>query len=98
MHTGYAVSAAEIRFIRETFQLRPRDLAKALNVAPNTAMRWESPENRNQPTGLQEEVLRALHNVAIRVQNNEAERRIVSGLIALGIGALIFYLLTQTRA
>jgi uncharacterized protein YjeT (DUF2065 family) len=40
-------------------------------------------------------VLRALHNVAGRVQHDQEQRAMIAGMIALGIGALIFYLLTQ---
>lgn len=85
----------QLRFICEVFNLSPKDLAKALNVAPNTIHRWERGEN--PPAGLQEEVLRALHNVAMKVKDDEGERAMVGGLIALGIGALIFYLLTNRQ-
>jgi transcriptional regulator with XRE-family HTH domain len=87
---------AEVRFIRETFGLSQRDLAKALNVAPFTVSRWEA-EQGNAPTGLQDEVLRGLHNVALQVhaQNDAARAKVIGGIIALGIGALIFYLLSQ---
>lgn len=83
----------QLRFVCEIFKLSPKDLAKAMNVAPNTVHRWEKGEN--PPTGLQDEVLRALHNVALKVKDDEAERAMVGGLIALGVGALIFYLLTN---
>lgn len=83
----------ELALVRETFELSQRDLAKALNVAPYTVARWEAGDN--EPTGLQEEVLRALHNTAIRTRHDEAAARALGGLIALGIGALIFYLLTR---
>ncbi len=85
---------AEIEFIRETFGLSKRELAKALNVAPYTVARWEA--GGNAPTGLQQEVLRALHRTAVetapRTDNSAAN---LGGLIALGIGALIYYLLTR---
>ncbi len=84
----------EIKFIRKTFDLSQRDLAKALNVAPYTVARWEA--GGNAPTGLQQEVLRALHQSAVetasRTDNSAANW---GGLIALGIGALIYYLLTR---
>ncbi len=85
----------EVQFTREVFGLSPRDLAKALNVAPYTVARWEKGENT--PTGLQEEVLRALHNTAVHVRqkNDEETAKVIGGLVALGIGALIFYLLTR---
>lgn len=91
------MTADQVRYIREVFALSQRDLAKALNVSPATVARWEtsSQTGGHSPTGLQEEVLRALHNVAIRVHDNETEKQMVSGLIVLGIGALIFYLLTK---
>lgn len=84
----------EIAFIRETFGLSQRDLAKALNVAPFTVARWEA--GFNEPTGLQDEVLRALHRTAMETSaraDDSAAR--VGGLVALGIGALLFYMLTQ---
>jgi hypothetical protein len=52
-------------------------------------------KGENPPTGLQDEMLRALHNFALKVKDYEAERAMVGGLIALGVGALIFYLLTN---
>ena len=85
----------EIEFIRRTFSLSQRDLAKALNVAPFTVARWEAAGNA--PTGLQEEVLRALHSTAVKTaaRKNDDAAKEMGGLIALGIGALIFYLLTR---
>lgn len=85
---------AEIAFIRETFRLSQRDLAKALNVAPFTVARWEA--GFNEPTGLQDEVLRALHRTAVETasRTDDSAAR-VGGLVALGIGALLFYMLTQ---
>lgn len=58
-----SVGPTEIAFIRKTFRLSQRDLAKALNVAPYTVARGEA--GGNEPTGLQEEVLRALHQTAV---------------------------------
>lgn len=92
------MSPTEIRYIEEIFGLDAKALAKALNVAPNTVLRWElgkDAKGGNEPTGLQEEVLRALHNVALKVQDDEAQKRMIAGMIALGIGALIFFLATQ---
>jgi transcriptional regulator with XRE-family HTH domain len=89
------VTVADILFIRTTFKLEARDLAKALNVSPATVGRWESGESA--PTGLQAEVLRALHNVALQVKDDEAQKQMIAGLILLGIGALIFYLLTRPQ-
>lgn len=85
----------EIRTILETFNLDSRDLAKALNVAPTTVTRWE--EGENSPTGLQEQVLQAIHNTALEVKHQQDSERadFVKGLIILGIGALIFYLLSR---
>jgi DNA-binding transcriptional regulator YiaG len=59
------VGTDEINEILEAFRLEPRDLANALNVAPVTVSRWR--EGANSPAGLQEEVLRALHNTAVEV-------------------------------
>ena len=88
------MTVSDILFIRSTFGLGPRDLAKVLAVSPATVGRWESDESA--PTGLQAEVLRALHNVALNVQgnDNDIQRQRIAGLIHHGIGALIFYLLT----
>ena len=66
-----------------------------MNVTPYTVARWE--DGTNAPTGLQAEVLRALHNTALHVGENEEESAHVGGLIALGIGALIFFLLTRKQ-
>jgi transcriptional regulator with XRE-family HTH domain len=85
----------QIRFILETFNLTQRDLAKAMNVSPPTVARWE--DGSNAPTGLQAEVLRALHSVALQVRNDEVRRQVIAGLIGLGIGALIAYLLVQRQ-
>ena len=94
------VSAAEVRFVREVFVLSQRDLAKALNVTPATAARWElAPEGAGHaPTGLQAEVLRGLHGVALRVRTDPARRQIVSEMVVLGVGALISYLLLEEVA
>ena len=92
------MTPAEIVFVRQTFGLTQRSLAKSLNVSPHTVTRWEA--NTSAPTGLQEEVLRALHNVALEVTANHdaARQALVGGLVALGVGALIFYLLRQANA
>lgn len=87
------MTTADILLIRTTFNLESRDLAKALNVSPATVGRWESGES--EPAGLQVEVLRALHLAAVEVQHDEDRRRRMEGLIHLGIGALLFYLLQQ---
>ena len=85
----------EIQEIEEVFNLTSRDLANALNVAPLTVARWES--GQSNPTGLQEEVLRALHSTALEVrgQKNAQQAKIIRGLIVLGVGALIYYLLSK---
>jgi hypothetical protein len=54
------------------------------NRAPSTAYRHDA-------------LLRALHNVALKVKDDKAQRAMVGGLIALGVGAISFYLLTQPR-
>jgi transcriptional regulator with XRE-family HTH domain len=89
------LGSAEIAFIRQTFGLDQRDLARAMNVAPYTVVRWES--GWNEPTGLQAEVLGALHSAAIKTaaKRDDTAAKALGGLIALGIGALIFSLLTQ---
>lgn len=84
-----------IRFMERTFGLDSQELAKALGVAPVTVSRWE--QGLNTPTGLQAEVLNGLHNVAMSINQSHDQQRaeFVKGLIVLGIGALIFYLLSQ---
>ncbi len=93
-----ALKPQEIAFIRQTFSLSQRDLAKALNVSPATVSRWES--GSNEPTGLQGEVLRALHSTALdaTAKNDAAKQAAIGGLIALGVGAMIFYLLTREQS
>jgi transcriptional regulator with XRE-family HTH domain len=85
----------QIKNIENTFNLTKNDLAKALGVAPVTVGRWESGEN--EPAGLQAEVLQGLHNVALDVKrkNDAQQTEFLKGLILLGIGALIFYLLIK---
>ena len=84
----------EIAFIKQTLGLDSRGLAKAMNVALFTVARWERGEST--PTGLQEEVLRALHQTAQKVaaEKSANEAKVVGGLVALGVGALIFAALT----
>jgi len=53
-------------FVREVLFLSQRALAKSMNVAPFTVSRWES--GASSPTGLQEEVLRALYNKAVELK------------------------------
>ena len=91
------MTAADVIFIRDTFKLSQRDLAKSLNIAPYTVARWES--GISEPAGLQAEVLRALFNTATEISQRQdtARAQTVGGLIALGIGALIFYLLSSKR-
>ena len=87
----------DVKLIRDTFNFSKRDLAKALNVAVFTVTRWES--GGTIPSGLQEEVLRALHQTAIYVlrKKDDAMTEMISGKISLGIGALIFYLITESE-
>ncbi len=89
------VGLGELTFIKEALGLSSKDLASALNVSPQTVARWE--EGKNEPTGLQSEVLQGLHNVAMQVQEQQDEHQaaMIKGLLLLGIGALIFYLLTK---
>lgn len=87
----------EVSYIREVFGLSQRDLAKALNVAPYTIVRWET--GGTSPSGLQDEVLRALYKTAMetRQKKDDEAAKAIGGLVALGIGALIFYLLTKEK-
>lgn len=89
------MEAAHIRFIEETLSLGSSDLAKALGVALITVTRWE--QGLNTPTGLQAEVLQGLYSVALSIQDARDQQHAdtVRGLVTLGIGALIFYLLNQ---
>lgn len=87
------MDASQIIYLRETLGLSQRDLARALGVAPVTVLRWES--GTNQPTGLQLEVIRALHSSAMSVEGDAAKRAIAAGLVGMGIGALLFWALTQ---
>ena len=84
-----------MRFIETVLGLGSQDLAKSLGVSPITVFRWE--QGSNAPTGLQAEVLQGLYNIALDIERTIDQHRaeIVRGLIILGIGALIFYLLSQ---
>ena len=90
------MDSAQIALIKETLGLSTQDLAKALSVAPVTVARWE--QGKNTPTGLQAEVLEGLHSVSLGVQRgqDDGQSALLRGLVVLGIGALIFYLLTRT--
>lgn len=87
------MTAGEVRFVQSTFDLDRRGLARSLNVSPATVDRWESGESL--PAGLHEEVLRALHGVAVRVVSDDARRERIAGLVALGVGALVAYLIRR---
>ena len=89
------MNPAQIRFVEETLRLTGQDLARSFGVAPVTVARWE--DGRTAPVGLQAEVLQGLHSVAltIREQQDEQTSEFIRGLVLLGIGALIFYLLSQ---
>jgi hypothetical protein len=78
----------------DVFHLSQRNLARSMNVAPFTVARWEKGEST--PTGLQEEVLRALHNIALQLRSDNDSQRAaaVGSLIGLGLGALIVSLLS----
>ena len=91
------MDASQIRFIKDTLRLTSHNLAKALGVAPITVARWE--EGLNIPSGLQSEVLQGLYNVALEVERDGDGKRadMINGLLLLGIGALIFYLLSRGR-
>ncbi len=82
-------------FIKDTLRLSSQDLAKSLGVSSITVTRWE--QGTSTPTGLQAEVLQGLYNVALTIERNRDQQRaeMVRGLVLLGIGALIFYLLVQ---
>ncbi len=89
----------EIETIKETFKLDNADLARALNVTPYTVDRWLKKTEFTSPAGLQKEVLQGLYNTAVEVKrrNDKETENFIGGLIALGIGALIFYLLTKSK-
>lgn len=55
------LSAAEIRAIRERFDLTQSDLAKLLHLGQNTVSRWES--GRNVQTAAMDVLLRLLRDV-----------------------------------
>lgn len=90
-----AVEASQIRLLEETLNLGSHDLAKALGVAPITVSRWE--EGSTTPNGLQAEVLQGLYSVALEIRQSQDRERneMIRGLVVLGIGALIFYLLSR---
>jgi transcriptional regulator with XRE-family HTH domain len=83
------MDAASIKSLREAMGLTPTELAKALNIAVFTVRRWET--GQNEPTGLQSEVLQALRSVVGRMP---IRARDVGDQLRLGLGAMIFQLLT----
>lgn len=91
------MTSKEIAHVIDVFDLNPRELARVLNVAPQTITRWLS-DAGCVPTGLAADVLRGLHGAALQVQHDEARRREISGLLTFGVGAMIFHLLTVFAA
>jgi len=87
------VSPEQVIYVRETFGMSQRALAKAMNVAPLTVYRWES--GANEPSGLQREVLQALHLVALKVASDPNKCAAIGGKLAMGVGALIYVLLLE---
>jgi ribosome-binding protein aMBF1 (putative translation factor) len=83
------MSPEDIAFTREVFGLSQRELARSLNVAPFTVARWEA--GQSSPTGLQDEVLRALHTVALQKAGSREPQssKMIGGLLLLGIGGLL---------
>ena len=88
---------SQIEYIQSVLGLSANDLAKAMGVAPITVGRWKN--GTNLPTGLQAEVLQGLHSVALTIEQEKDQKSadMIKGLVMLGIGALIFYLLTRNR-
>lgn len=90
------ISRDQLKFIMKTFALDETSLAKTLGVAAFTVTRWMSGES--SPSGLQEEVLNGLFNAAIQVaKKTHNEQKAIRGLVSLGIGALIFHLMTKVK-
>lgn len=89
-----SVTGDDVRYIRSVFKLSQRELANALGVAPYSVTRWEGGAS---PTGLPAEILSALHRTAIDAEQKEDdfETKLVRGLILMGIGALLFHLLSR---
>jgi DNA-binding XRE family transcriptional regulator len=90
-----SISAADVRFVRDVFDLTRGELAKALGVAAFTVNRWER-DGGSQPSGLQAEVLGALHTAALELRG-DPHWEVASGLIRLGIGATVHRALTSGR-
>lgn len=83
----------EIKAIRTFYGWTVRDMARVLNVANGTIYRWENGDF--VPEGCAKEVLQALYNVAQHFKDDEQERQRIAGLVSMGIGAMIFILLTR---
>lgn len=86
----------EINFILDTFHFTPKDLARCLGVAPFSAVRWQS--GASTPTGLAEEVLRALHETVQFLSagpTGAADVERAGGFLALGLGSVLFTALTN---
>ena len=89
------MSPDDVLFIRQTLGLSQHELSKALNIAPFTVARWEKRDGGNEPSGLQAEILRALHSTALDVAGDVQVAKAVGTQLALGIGALIYRLMKQ---
>lgn len=81
----------QVAMIRRTFGFSKPDLARALNVAPFTIARWE--RGSNAPVGLQADVIRALHGLALlATAKGGTTKKLMGDMIRLGIGALLLHL------
>lgn len=90
------IKQEHLNFIMQAFRMDDKALAKVLNVAPFTVSRWKSGES--EPAGLQDEVLTGLYNVAVETsKKDKAEQEAIIALVALGIGALLFFLLMSKK-
>lgn len=77
--------------VRTKLGLTRSEWARALNVNERTVMRWE--DEHVDPGGLALEVMRGIHNALEEGADPVRTGRQVS----LGIGALIYYRLTDDR-
>jgi hypothetical protein len=76
------------RVLREQLSLSRVEWARALNTNERTIERWE---NGSEPSGLAAEVMRGIQNAL----DEGADPARVGRLVGMGIGALIYYGLTN---
>lgn len=78
----------EIKYIREVFGFTQEKLGRILCVASETVCRWES--GAHSPRGIRLEILRAIHQAALRCAWSKEKSKEVADFLSNGIGQVVF--------